>query len=83
MRKRNRAEHFQFSKQSMIETYTSFVDNFPYAKSAITQARTKPSFDKYYNVSFLKYYPAVQTEYFWHKSHWLEQLHSGVPHVQF
>ncbi|GMS90580.1 hypothetical protein PENTCL1PPCAC_12755, partial [Pristionchus entomophagus] len=38
-----------FSKQSMIETYIGFVDNFQHAKSAITQARTKPSFEKYYN----------------------------------
>ncbi|GMR43874.1 hypothetical protein PMAYCL1PPCAC_14069, partial [Pristionchus mayeri] len=38
-----------FSKQSMIETYIGFVDNFQHAKAAITQARTKPSFEKYYN----------------------------------
>ncbi|EPB80337.1 RhoGEF domain protein [Ancylostoma ceylanicum] len=38
-----------FAKQSMIETYISFVDNFKYAKAAITQARGKPSFEKYYN----------------------------------
>ncbi|GMT20862.1 hypothetical protein PFISCL1PPCAC_12159, partial [Pristionchus fissidentatus] len=38
-----------FSKQSMIETYIGFVDNFQHAKTAITQARTKPSFEKYYN----------------------------------
>ncbi|KAK6745545.1 hypothetical protein RB195_011955 [Necator americanus] len=38
-----------FAKQSMIETYISFVDNFKYAKGAITQARGKPSFEKYYN----------------------------------
>ncbi|KAK5973854.1 Rho guanine nucleotide exchange factor osg-1, partial [Trichostrongylus colubriformis] len=36
-----------FSKQSMIETYISFVDNFKFAKTAITQARGKPSFEKY------------------------------------
>ncbi|VDP61734.1 unnamed protein product [Heligmosomoides polygyrus] len=35
----------------MIETYISFVDNFKFAKAAITQARGKPSFEKYYNVS--------------------------------
>uniref|UniRef100_A0A7I4YHE1 DH domain-containing protein n=1 Tax=Haemonchus contortus TaxID=6289 RepID=A0A7I4YHE1_HAECO len=38
-----------FSKQSMIETYISFVDNFKFAKAAISQARGKPSFEKYYN----------------------------------
>ncbi|CAI4224703.1 unnamed protein product [Auanema sp. JU1783] len=38
-----------FSKQSMIETYISFVDNFKAAKQAIAQARLKPSFEKYYN----------------------------------
>ncbi|PIO73794.1 RhoGEF domain protein [Teladorsagia circumcincta] len=38
-----------FAKQSMIETYISFVDNFKFAKGAITQARGKPSFEKYYN----------------------------------
>ncbi|VDP32172.1 unnamed protein product [Heligmosomoides polygyrus] len=38
-----------FAKQSMIETYISFVDNFKFAKAAITQARGKPSFEKYYN----------------------------------
>ncbi|WKY01852.1 hypothetical protein Q1695_015678 [Nippostrongylus brasiliensis] len=37
-----------FAKQSMVETYISFVDNFKYAKAAITQARGKPSFEKYY-----------------------------------
>ncbi|VDL69481.1 unnamed protein product [Nippostrongylus brasiliensis] len=36
-----------FAKQSMVETYISFVDNFKYAKAAITQARGKPSFEKY------------------------------------
>ncbi|KAK6046843.1 hypothetical protein COOONC_15653 [Cooperia oncophora] len=41
-----------FAKQSMIETYISFVDNFKFAKAAITQARGKPSFEKYYNVGF-------------------------------
>ncbi|PAV66150.1 hypothetical protein WR25_20958 isoform A [Diploscapter pachys] len=38
-----------FSKQSMIETYISFVENFKNAKCAIAQARNKPSFEKYYN----------------------------------
>ncbi|KJH44313.1 RhoGEF domain protein [Dictyocaulus viviparus] len=38
-----------FSKQSMVDTYISFVDNFKYAKAAIAQARGKPSFEKYYN----------------------------------
>ncbi|VDM52186.1 unnamed protein product [Angiostrongylus costaricensis] len=38
-----------FAKQSMVDTYISFVDNFKYAKAAITQARGKPSFEKYYN----------------------------------
>ncbi|CAJ0578808.1 unnamed protein product, partial [Mesorhabditis spiculigera] len=37
-----------FSKQSMVETYIYFVDNFKYAKTAIAQARQKPSFEKYY-----------------------------------
>ncbi|CAJ0942174.1 unnamed protein product, partial [Mesorhabditis belari] len=37
-----------FSKQSMIETYISFVDNFKYAKAALAQARQKPAFEKYY-----------------------------------
>lgn len=41
---------FKFRKQSMIETYMAFVDNFTLAKQAIIQARTKPSFEKYYMV---------------------------------
>ncbi|CAI5446060.1 unnamed protein product [Caenorhabditis angaria] len=38
-----------FSKQSMIETFIGFVDNFKFAKSAIAQARQKHAFEKYYN----------------------------------
>uniref|UniRef100_A0A8R1HHE5 DH domain-containing protein n=1 Tax=Caenorhabditis japonica TaxID=281687 RepID=A0A8R1HHE5_CAEJA len=38
-----------FSKQSMIETFIAFVDNFKFAKAAIAQARQKHSFEKYYN----------------------------------
>lgn len=38
-----------FSKQSMIETYIAFVDNFKFAKAAITQARQKHAFEKYYS----------------------------------
>ncbi|CAD6188104.1 unnamed protein product [Caenorhabditis auriculariae] len=38
-----------FSKQSMVETYISFVDNFKFAKEAICQARQKQAFEKYYN----------------------------------
>ncbi|VDD95136.1 unnamed protein product [Enterobius vermicularis] len=37
-----------FRKQSMVETYIAFVDNFKYAKQSIAQARLKPAFDKYY-----------------------------------
>uniref|UniRef100_A0A1I7X8G3 DH domain-containing protein n=1 Tax=Heterorhabditis bacteriophora TaxID=37862 RepID=A0A1I7X8G3_HETBA len=46
-----------FAKQSMIETFISFVDNFKYAKGAITQARGKPSFEKYYSVSQVEKIP--------------------------
>jgi hypothetical protein len=35
----------------MIDTYLAFVDNFKFAKQSITQARSKPSFEKYYLVS--------------------------------
>ncbi|ULT99717.1 hypothetical protein L3Y34_000774 [Caenorhabditis briggsae] len=38
-----------FSKQSMIETYIAFVDNFKFAKAAISQARQKHAFEKYYS----------------------------------
>ncbi|CAB3403312.1 unnamed protein product [Caenorhabditis bovis] len=38
-----------FSKQSMIETFIAFVDNFKYAKAAIAQARQKHAFEKYYS----------------------------------
>ncbi|KAF1762289.1 hypothetical protein GCK72_010551 [Caenorhabditis remanei] len=38
-----------FSKQSMIETYIAFVDNFKFAKASITQARQKHAFEKYYS----------------------------------
>uniref|UniRef100_A0A915AK93 DH domain-containing protein n=1 Tax=Parascaris univalens TaxID=6257 RepID=A0A915AK93_PARUN len=57
---RDRLENFQsdtrigdvllshFKKQSMIETYIAFVDNFKFAKQAIAEARAKPAFEKYY-----------------------------------
>ncbi|VDK21904.1 unnamed protein product [Anisakis simplex] len=35
-----------FKKQSMIETYIAFVDNFKFAKQAIIEARGKPAFEK-------------------------------------
>ncbi|CAI2348204.1 unnamed protein product [Caenorhabditis sp. 36 PRJEB53466] len=38
-----------FSKQSMIETFIAFVDNFKFAKTAIAQARQKHAFEKYYS----------------------------------
>ncbi|VDM45743.1 unnamed protein product [Toxocara canis] len=37
-----------FKKQSMIETYIAFVDNFKFAKQSIIEARAKPAFEKYY-----------------------------------
>uniref|UniRef100_A0A914XSD8 DH domain-containing protein n=1 Tax=Plectus sambesii TaxID=2011161 RepID=A0A914XSD8_9BILA len=38
-----------FTKQSVIDTYTTFINNWKYAKTAITHARTKPAFAKYYD----------------------------------
>uniref|UniRef100_A0A7E4VUP9 DH domain-containing protein n=1 Tax=Panagrellus redivivus TaxID=6233 RepID=A0A7E4VUP9_PANRE len=37
-----------FTKQSMIETYMAFVDNFKYAKQTIWEARQRQAFEKYY-----------------------------------
>uniref|UniRef100_A0A914YCE8 DH domain-containing protein n=1 Tax=Panagrolaimus superbus TaxID=310955 RepID=A0A914YCE8_9BILA len=37
-----------FTKQSMIETFMAFVDNFKHAKQAIWDARQRPAFEKYY-----------------------------------
>ena len=37
-----------FTKQSMIETFMAFVDNFKHAKQAIWEARQRPAFEKYY-----------------------------------
>uniref|UniRef100_A0AC35TRW8 DH domain-containing protein n=1 Tax=Rhabditophanes sp. KR3021 TaxID=114890 RepID=A0AC35TRW8_9BILA len=37
-----------FKKISMIDTYIAFVDNFKAAKQAISEARQKQAFEKYY-----------------------------------
>lgn len=37
-----------FRKQSMVDTYIAFVDNFKFSKQSIKQARERPAFEKYY-----------------------------------
>ncbi|VDN03291.1 unnamed protein product [Thelazia callipaeda] len=37
-----------FRKQSMIDTYIAFVDNFKFSKQSIKEARERPAFEKYY-----------------------------------
>lgn len=44
---------FQFRKQSMVDTYIAFVDNFKFSKQSIKQARERPAFEKYYMVMLL------------------------------
>ncbi len=44
---------FQFAKQSVIDTYTAFINNWKNAKQAIRIAsQTKPSFAKYLEVIY-------------------------------
>lgn len=46
---------FQFTKQSVIDTYTSFMNNWKNAKRAIRRAcQTKPAFAKYLVVRAVK-----------------------------
>lgn len=41
---------FQFSKQTVIENYVSFIENFPRAEKVLDEISTKSSFQKYIEV---------------------------------
>ena len=42
---------FQFSKQTVIESYVSFIENFPKAEKVLDDLGTKTSFQKFIDVS--------------------------------
>jgi hypothetical protein len=42
---------FQFSKQTVIESYMSFIEHFPRAEKVLDEVSTKSSFQKFIEVS--------------------------------
>lgn len=48
----------QFTKRSVIDTYTAFINNWKTAKEAIkSTCQAKPAFARYLEVSFFKLLP--------------------------
>jgi len=43
--------HVQFSKQTVIDSYISFIEHFPRAEKVLDEVSTKSSFQKFVEVS--------------------------------